>query len=73
MFTFRQEARCSFATFDCEDQNPCAPTLCTDGVENYPGSSPRKYINCTGGCSIEQCPRRKVWDQEEQRCVKKPM
>ena len=74
LFTFRpEETRCSFATFDCEDKNPCAPTLCTDSVENYPGPSGRKYVNCTGGCSAEQCPRRKVWDQEGQRCVKKTM
>ena len=69
----RLEARCAYGKFDCADRNPCTPTLCEAGVENYPGSSPRRYVNCTEGCTESLCPRRQVWDQEKQRCVKKPM
>ena len=70
-YVFSLEARCAFPTFDCDDHNPCQPTLCEQGVDNYPGPSPRRYVSCEGGCSEEQCPRRQVWDQDAQRCVRK--
>ena len=62
VLTFRLEARCAYGKFNCEDLNPCIPTLCEAGVENYPGPSPRRYVNCTEGCAESQCPRRQVWD-----------
>ena len=71
LISFRMEARCAFGKFDCESRNPCSPTLCESGIEKYPGPSPRWYVSCTDGCSSEQCPRRQVWDQEKQRCVRK--
>ena len=66
---FRLETRCSYGKFDCDARNPCTPALCYEGVENYPGSSPRRYVNCTEGCAESQCPRRQVWDQDQQRCA----
>ena len=70
-YVFSLEARCAFGAFDCDDHNPCQPTLCEQGIDNYPGPSPRRYVSCEGGCSEEQCPRRQVWDQDAQRCVRK--
>ena len=70
---YRLEARCSFGKFDCENRNPCTPTSCEADVENYPGPSPRRYVSCTEGCAETLCPRRQVWDQDQQRCVRKPM
>ena len=70
-FLSRLEARCAFGKFDCEARNPCTPALCEEGVENYPGSSPRRYVNCTERCAESRCPKRQVWDQEKQRCVRK--
>ena len=74
LFLYRKKARCAFSHFTCDnpDRNPCAPTLCTPGVFNYTGTGPKKYVVCgTGGaCSGEKCPRRLVWNQGREACVK---
>ena len=70
-FLFSLEARCAFPTFNCADRNPCESTLCEQDVNNYPGPGPKTYVSCEGGCSEEKCPRRQVWDQDAQRCVRK--
>ena len=68
---YRLEARCSYGKFDCEDRNPCTPSLCEAGVQNYPGPSPRRYVTCAEGCAKVLCPRRQVWNQDKQRCVRR--
>ena len=74
-FFYRKKARCAFPNFDCGNphRNPCAPTLCIPGVWHYTGAGPKKFVTCgllDGVCLEGTCPKRLVWNQGRQACVR---
>ena len=74
IMNFRIDGRCAFGNFNCGERNPCSPGgLCVEGVLNYPGPSPNRYVTCDAcsACSEHQCERRYIFDPEAQTCVPK--
>ena len=65
------EIRCERSgTFNCDNRNPCAPTLCWHAMK-YPGISTDAYVLCgsEGECAELTCPSPHVFNEEQQECL----
>ena len=62
--------RCGTGEFNCNNYNPCGPTLCTPGELYYPHKYIGKYVKCYEGgvCGERKCKIGQIWDQAGKRC-----
>ena len=68
----QQRQNCDAPRFSCRFNNPCDPE-CVSGQQFYPGSGPRKYVECVEGqCVDRRCSwryGRTEWNQDAGACL----